>query len=443
MYLIKDLEEKLEFDKDDAIHVEIVKILCNFRCMVYGIELQTVDSIRSTVGKIVPAISSSNSLISGLLFSNLRKYFIRHDIEKFKKKILERFEKIKIQKNKEMIEQKDINQSKKTEAKQNSNILQERLKFAEEIYRQALKTKDFTITMDPIQRIININMISRNKKCRVCSLTHMRLTLKPFVSFERFKEIMDVIMDKAEEYSVYTGSHQFFEKPDFEYESETEITEESENEQISTHKNIDSNGISSQKKINMEKKRETQNFLSLFKKIKQQEEGPEKIYKLKVLNDKSKICLVILLEFKNFNDEKDFKPVLLDLSKEKFEFSKQDREMSHTRNNRKMQIGDKNIKEKLEGKVIMDIFTEDEEEMETKDDIQIISNQKKIQTLHRNTQNENIKINNKENGIQSKENIELTKKREFFEFQTKKCRIIQIVYSKDKSNNLLISSIFS
>ena len=81
------------FDKDDDLHVEFVKLLTNLRCFNFKIMSQTFEDVRSKIGQIIPAISSTNSLVAGLLAHELLKYLFKaNELLRIEKNLKTKFE---------------------------------------------------------------------------------------------------------------------------------------------------------------------------------------------------------------------------------------------------------------------------------------------------------------------------------------------------------------
>jgi ubiquitin-activating enzyme E1 len=56
----------IEFEKDDDLHVDFVRSLSNLRAKNYGITTKGNFDVKKIAGKIIPAISTTTSLVSGL-----------------------------------------------------------------------------------------------------------------------------------------------------------------------------------------------------------------------------------------------------------------------------------------------------------------------------------------------------------------------------------------
>ena len=70
------------FDKDDDVHVVFITAIANLRAFIYGIEYTDVSKTRTMVGNIIPAISSTNSQIAGLMVHEMLKIFCKIDVFK-------------------------------------------------------------------------------------------------------------------------------------------------------------------------------------------------------------------------------------------------------------------------------------------------------------------------------------------------------------------------
>lgn len=63
------------FDKDNDDHVSFITCIANLRAFIYGIESIDAQKARTMVGNIIPAISSTNSQIAGLMVFEMFKIF--------------------------------------------------------------------------------------------------------------------------------------------------------------------------------------------------------------------------------------------------------------------------------------------------------------------------------------------------------------------------------
>ncbi|KAI9332370.1 hypothetical protein BDR26DRAFT_921761 [Obelidium mucronatum] len=63
----KDPEFSMSFDKDDDEALDFVTAVTNMRAHMYGIELQSRFKVKEMAGNIIPAISTTNAIIAGLM----------------------------------------------------------------------------------------------------------------------------------------------------------------------------------------------------------------------------------------------------------------------------------------------------------------------------------------------------------------------------------------
>lgn len=56
----------IEFDKDDDNIIHFIASAANLRMYCFGIETQTFNEVKNMAGNIVPAIASTNSIVSGI-----------------------------------------------------------------------------------------------------------------------------------------------------------------------------------------------------------------------------------------------------------------------------------------------------------------------------------------------------------------------------------------
>jgi len=54
------------FEKDDPIIMKFITGFANIRCLLFNIDLQTEFQVKNIAGNIIPAISSTNSIVAGI-----------------------------------------------------------------------------------------------------------------------------------------------------------------------------------------------------------------------------------------------------------------------------------------------------------------------------------------------------------------------------------------
>ena len=80
---------KLEKDKDDNNHIKFINNCVNLRAYNYNIEQISFLETKIKAGKIIPAISTTTSIVSGLLLKEIVKYIIgKSDISSYKNSYL-------------------------------------------------------------------------------------------------------------------------------------------------------------------------------------------------------------------------------------------------------------------------------------------------------------------------------------------------------------------
>jgi len=73
---LKTMEIKtLEFDKDCDLTLEILNLLAIQRAKCYGIKIENINETRRIAGKIIPAISTTTTIVSGFVMLEILKYF--------------------------------------------------------------------------------------------------------------------------------------------------------------------------------------------------------------------------------------------------------------------------------------------------------------------------------------------------------------------------------
>ena len=75
---------KLEFDKDDNEMMDWVYLVSKLRCENYGIEIVDRLKTKKIVGKIIPAVATTTSIVSGLICYELYKYMNKMGKEKYR-----------------------------------------------------------------------------------------------------------------------------------------------------------------------------------------------------------------------------------------------------------------------------------------------------------------------------------------------------------------------
>lgn len=65
------------FEKDDNRIMKFITAACNLRCEVFGLPIQTQFEVKEVAGNIVPAIASTNSIVSAIEITESLKLFQR------------------------------------------------------------------------------------------------------------------------------------------------------------------------------------------------------------------------------------------------------------------------------------------------------------------------------------------------------------------------------
>ena len=73
-----------EFDKNNTLHVNIIKFSSNMRALNYDITPISYHETKGIAGKIIPAISTTTSIVSGLIMIELLKYILNKDISNYR-----------------------------------------------------------------------------------------------------------------------------------------------------------------------------------------------------------------------------------------------------------------------------------------------------------------------------------------------------------------------
>ena len=74
-----------EFDKDNIIHVKFITASSNLRAINYGIPPVSFQETKGIAGRIIPAIATTTSVVSGLIVLELLKYIINSSEDKIEK----------------------------------------------------------------------------------------------------------------------------------------------------------------------------------------------------------------------------------------------------------------------------------------------------------------------------------------------------------------------
>ena len=69
----------LEFEKDDDKHINWVTAASNLRAMNYGIPIEDKQKTKGIAGRIIPAISTTTSIVSGLILLEMVKYLLGYN----------------------------------------------------------------------------------------------------------------------------------------------------------------------------------------------------------------------------------------------------------------------------------------------------------------------------------------------------------------------------
>lgn len=150
--LLVTIPESFGFDKDDELHVEFVTDLSNLRSYNFAIQPQTNQEVRSKIGLIIPALSSTNSLVAGLLVQEMLKYFYKVTM----------FNSIRLQ-----------HPQKISSAEELMSLLDEKQLLQMYFYQNF---ESYASNSDSV-KIIKSSMQGPYEKCKVCLTKRMRVTL--------------------------------------------------------------------------------------------------------------------------------------------------------------------------------------------------------------------------------------------------------------------------
>ena len=76
------------FNKDNETHIDWIYSVSNIRAINYNIKPEDKHIIKGIVGKIIPAISTTTSIVSGLSMLELLKYLLNLSLENYKSSFL-------------------------------------------------------------------------------------------------------------------------------------------------------------------------------------------------------------------------------------------------------------------------------------------------------------------------------------------------------------------
>jgi ubiquitin-activating enzyme E1 len=69
----------LEFEKDDHKHISWITAASNLRAMNYGIPIEDKQKTKGIAGRIIPAIATTTSIVSGLILLEMVKYLLGYN----------------------------------------------------------------------------------------------------------------------------------------------------------------------------------------------------------------------------------------------------------------------------------------------------------------------------------------------------------------------------
>jgi ubiquitin-like 1-activating enzyme E1 B len=90
-YFIEKLSknnQSFSFDKDEDDHTILVIALSNLRSFNFGIDMKDHEEGRKLLGNIIPALSSTNALVAGLLVQEMFKHLLKTKCQDSKKNLL-------------------------------------------------------------------------------------------------------------------------------------------------------------------------------------------------------------------------------------------------------------------------------------------------------------------------------------------------------------------
>jgi ubiquitin-like 1-activating enzyme E1 B len=79
---LKNDKGGLDWDKDEDLHLDFVVAASNLRCSQFGIPRQSRWTVKSAAGNIIPAIATTNAIISGLMVTEALKILRGGDFHK-------------------------------------------------------------------------------------------------------------------------------------------------------------------------------------------------------------------------------------------------------------------------------------------------------------------------------------------------------------------------
>ena len=150
------------FDKDDDLHVAFVQMLTALRCQNFKIPLQSFDDVRTKIGQIIPAISSTNSIVAGLVVQELLKYLYK----------LKRFNELEVKR-----------QTKFFNAQEVVYEFDEKLR---EIFLTFHNFESY-ISNAKVFKMIKGQFSEPNEDCRVCQREYFKIRLNFKTTFERLQ----------------------------------------------------------------------------------------------------------------------------------------------------------------------------------------------------------------------------------------------------------------
>jgi len=158
----------LEFNKDNDDYINWINITSNLRALNYNINIVSNYETKGIAGKIIPAIATTTSCVSGLVMLEILKYFLNFEINKYRSTFINLAEPLLIYSQPlkaPLIEINNIKINSWEKFNYKINNINSKLKELKEYYEKIFNTTIIIISNDDnilYYEDLNINMLDDN-----------------------------------------------------------------------------------------------------------------------------------------------------------------------------------------------------------------------------------------------------------------------------------------